>query len=67
MRLGQREGLRVWGGLSRCGKLGVGVASGLRQQLHGDTQERGKSEESALLLSEVSESPCDPDTDSLCM
>ena len=50
MSLGQREGLRVWGGLSRCGKLGVGVASGLRQQLRGDTQERGKSEESALLL-----------------
>ena len=67
VRLGQREGLRVWGGLSRCGKSGVGVASELRQQQGGDTQERGKSEESALLLSEISDSLCDPDTDSLCM
>ena len=67
MRLGQREGLRVWGGLSRCGKLGVGVASELRQQQGGDTQERGKSKEGALLLSEVSESPCDLDTESLCL
>ena len=43
------------------------MASRLRQQQGGDTQERGQSQEGALLLSEVSEPPCDPDTDSLCM